>query len=74
MGYSPYSLRVRHNCRNTHILKVKNEWLYEYRVNLSMLVVYSHDLRAEQELSSLLLPRITREYIPHVASMGKDHI
>ena len=56
------SQRVGHNCRNTHILKVKNEWLYEYRVNVSMSVVYSHDLRAGQELSSLLLPRITREY------------
>ena len=40
------SQRVGHNCRNTHILKVKNEWLYEYRVNVSMSVVYSHDLRA----------------------------
>ena len=26
------SQRVGHNCRNTHILKVKNEWLYEFNV------------------------------------------
>ena len=43
-------------------------------MNASGRVVYRHDLRAGQELSSLLLPRITREYTPHLVSMGKDQI
>ena len=56
--------RVRHDCSDwAHIhRKGKTEWSYEYRMNVSGLVAYHHDLRASQELRSLLLPRITREY------------
>ena len=49
-------------------------------MNVSVSVVYAHDFRAGQELSSLLLPRVIQngpvilEYMPHVARMGKDQI
>ena len=44
------------------VLKVKSEWLYGYEMAVNVLVVYTHDFEVGQELSSLLLPRITRKH------------
>ena len=44
------------------VLKVKSEWLYGYEMAVNVLVVYTHDFEAGQELSSFLLPRITRKH------------
>ena len=44
------------------VLKVKIRMVIWYEMAVNVLVVYTHDFEAGQELSSLLLPRITRKY------------